>query len=66
MFVIKIRFCYRTVPLGSVPELPAESCSEIKASEGKKMVDSEYWIYSDESAGQTIRAKCQGTKRSKF
>ena len=27
-------FLYHTVPLGSIQQLPAESCSEIKASEG--------------------------------
>ena len=49
------------VPLGSIQELPAESCSEIKASEGSKVsVDSKHWIYSDENAGQPIQATCQG------
>ena len=33
-------FCFSVVPLGSVPELPAKSCAEIKASEGKEMADS--------------------------
>ena len=40
--------CYLTflflVPLGSVPELPAESCAEIKASEGKDAVSGNYWL----------------------
>ena len=26
------------VPLGSVPELPAESCAEIRASEGEDVI----------------------------
>ena len=47
------------VPLGSIPELPAESCSEIKASEGNEMVNGDYWIYSDGN-GQTILARCEG------
>ncbi|KAL9958345.1 hypothetical protein ACROYT_G035350 [Oculina patagonica] len=47
------------VPLGSIPELPAESCSEIKASEGSEMVNGDYWIYSDGN-GQTILARCEG------
>ena len=47
------------VPLGSTQELPAESCSEITASEGKEMVNGEYWIYSD-GTGQVIRARCEG------
>ena len=56
-------FCfllYHTVPLGSIQELPAESCSEIKASEGNEMVNGDYWIYSDGN-GQTILARCEGT-----
>jgi len=47
------------VPLGSIQELPAESCSEIKASEGNEMVNGNYWIYSDGNA-QTILARCEG------
>jgi len=47
------------VPLGSIPELPAETCGEIKASEGKEMSNSEYWIYSDGNAGQAILARCE-------
>ncbi|KAL9958364.1 hypothetical protein ACROYT_G035370 [Oculina patagonica] len=46
------------VPLGSISELPAESCSEIKASEGNEMVNGDYWIYSDVN-GQTILARCE-------
>ena len=34
------------VPLGSIPELPAESCHEIKASEGGQTVTGTYWFYS--------------------
>ena len=49
-----------TVPLGSIQELPAKSCSEIKASEGNEMVNGDYWIYSDVN-GQTILARCEGT-----
>ena len=33
-------------PLGSIPELAAESCKEIKASEGQQVVSDRYWIYS--------------------
>ncbi|XP_020605808.1 uncharacterized protein LOC110044588 [Orbicella faveolata] len=46
------------VPLGSIQEFPAESCSEIKASEGNEMVNGNYWIYSDGNA-QTILARCE-------
>ena len=52
-------FCL-AVPLGSIQELPAESCSEIKASEGNEIVNGNYWIYSD-GDGQTILAPCEGT-----
>ncbi|KAL9972055.1 hypothetical protein ACROYT_G018294 [Oculina patagonica] len=51
-------YCTVCVPLGSIPELPAESCSEIKASEGNEMVNGDYWIYSDGN-GQTILARCE-------
>ena len=52
---------YRVAPLGFTLELPAESCGEIKASEGNNMANSEYWIYSDGNAGQAILARCEGT-----
>jgi len=32
------------VPLGSIPKLPAHSCQEIKASEGKDTISSKYWL----------------------
>ncbi|KAL9974944.1 hypothetical protein ACROYT_G012055 [Oculina patagonica] len=31
-------------PLGSIPKLPAQSCQEIKASEGKDTISSKYWL----------------------
>ncbi|KAL9974469.1 hypothetical protein ACROYT_G011503 [Oculina patagonica] len=31
-------------PLGSIPELPAQSCQEIKASEEKDTISSKYWL----------------------
>ncbi|KAL9974363.1 hypothetical protein ACROYT_G011387 [Oculina patagonica] len=31
-------------PLGSILELPAQSCQEIKASEGKDTISSKYWL----------------------
>ncbi|XP_029206994.2 uncharacterized protein LOC114970682 [Acropora millepora] len=46
------------VPLGSIQELPAKSCAEIKASEGKEMAEGKRWIYSDENAEQAIQASC--------
>lgn len=30
--------------LGSIPELPAKSCKEIKASEGEEAVSGKYWF----------------------
>ena len=48
------------MPLGSIQELPAESCSEIKVSEGNEMANGDYWIYSDGNR-QTILARCEGT-----
>ena len=33
------------VRLGSIPELPAKSCKEIKASEGEWAVNGNYWIH---------------------
>ena len=47
------------VPLGSIKELPAESCSEIVASEGDQLADGKYWIYSEES-NEVIEAYCKG------
>ena len=51
---------YHAAPLGSIPELPAESCSEIKASEGNEMVNGDYWIYSDGNGPQKFLARCKG------
>ena len=36
-------FCF-TVPLGSIPEIPAETCKEIKASELGQAVSGDYWF----------------------
>ena len=63
MYLLKeVSFFYLTVSLGSVQAFPAESCGEIKASEGNKMKNGEYWIYSDGNAGPAILATCQGTE----
>ena len=35
--------CFKAT-LGSIPELPAQSCQEIKASEGKDTISSKYWL----------------------
>ena len=47
------------VPLGSIKELPAESCNEIVVSEGEQMADGKYWIYSEENS-EVIKAYCEG------
>ena len=33
-----------TVALGSIPELPAASCEEIKMSEGQVVTSKKYWM----------------------
>lgn len=35
---------WRPVPIGSIRDLPAESCEEIKASEGQEAVSGNYWL----------------------
>ena len=47
------------VPLGSIKELPAETCGEIEASEGNQMADGKYWIYSEQNS-EVIKAYCKG------
>ncbi|KAL9960984.1 hypothetical protein ACROYT_G029856 [Oculina patagonica] len=44
-------------PLGSIPELPAESCSEIKASEEENAVSGNYW-FDTIKLGEVIQAEC--------
>ena len=51
-----ISFCF-PVPLGSIPELPAESCKEIKASEGRQAVSGKYWFDSI-IPEETVHAHC--------
>ena len=46
----KTRNCFATldfcviVPLGSIPEVPAETCKEIKESEGGRAISGKYWF----------------------
>ena len=40
---LRILFCF-AVPLGSIPEIPAETCKEIKASELGQAVSGDYWF----------------------
>ena len=51
-----LSFCV-PVPLGSIPELPAETCKEIKASEGGQAVSGKYWFDSI-TPGQPVLAPC--------
>ena len=37
-------YIFITACLGSIPELPAQSCQEIKASEGKDTISNKYWL----------------------
>ena len=53
------------MPLGSIPELPADSCEEIKASEGRQAVSGSYWLDSMNS-GDPILVFCYMEKGSKF
>ena len=50
-------FFYFTVPLGSIRELPAQSCKEIKASEGEESISSNYWLDVAQS-GTAVLAYC--------
>ena len=45
------------VSLGSIPELPAESCREIKASEGEHSISGKYWFDSI-IPGRIVLAHC--------
>ncbi len=57
-FIIMFFFFFLPpVPLGSIPELPANSCTEIKASEGGKVVSGKYWFDSI-ILGQIVLAHC--------
>ena len=50
--------------LGSIPELPAETCKEIKASEGGQAVSGEYW-FDPIIPGKTLLAHCDMEKEGK-
>ncbi|XP_044179862.1 uncharacterized protein LOC122961279 [Acropora millepora] len=50
---------FSRVPMGSIKELPAKSCAEIKASEGKAMTSGTHWIYSDENLDKAIQTSCK-------
>ena len=56
-------------PLGSISELPAHSCQEIKASEGKDTISSKYWLDPTRS-GTAVLVHCdmnlKGYRQSSF
>jgi len=51
--------------LGSIPELPAETCKEIKASEVGQAVSGKYWFDSI-IPGETVLAHCDMEKEGKL
>lgn len=53
-----IFFIFPLVPLGSIPELPAESCAEIKRSEGAAMRSGGFWIQSSVNSGKASLVNC--------
>ncbi|CAH3137353.1 unnamed protein product [Pocillopora meandrina] len=44
-------------PLGSIPELPARSCREIKESEGKNTASNKYWL-DPSGTGKAVLVYC--------
>ena len=54
-----------SVPLGSIPELPAISCQEIEASEGKYDISNKHWLDSI-FTGQAELVDCSDTVKGKF
>ena len=53
------------VPLGSIPELPAETCQEIKMSEGGQAVSGKYWFHSIVPE-RTVLAPCDMKTEGEF
>ncbi|RMX41755.1 hypothetical protein pdam_00005597 [Pocillopora damicornis] len=53
-----VRRWKKRVPLGSIPELPAESCAEIKRSEGAAMRSGGFWIQSSVNSGKASLVNC--------
>ena len=53
-----------SVPLGSIPELPAETCLEIKMSEGHS-ISQKYW-FSAIKSGTSVLAHCNMETEADF
>ena len=49
---------FTAAPLGSISKLPAISCLEIKASEGKNTIRGKYWL-NPTGTGKAILIKCE-------
>ena len=64
MTTVLFAFSIFLVPLGSVPELPAESCAEIRASEGEDAVSGNYWLDSIKP-DEVVLAPCYMTNQGK-
>ena len=54
-----------SVALGSIAELPAETCAEIKASEGEDAVSGNYW-FSSIKPGAVVLAPCNMSTEGKW
>ena len=52
------------MPLGSIPELPAETCLEIKMSEGHS-ISQKYW-FSTIKPGTSVLAHCNMETEGEF
>ena len=50
--------------MGSIPELPARSCQEIKANEGKDTASNKYWL-DPSGTGKGILVYCDMHLESK-
>ena len=57
--------CLFLVALGSIAELPAESCAEIKASEGEDAVSGNYW-FSSIKPDEVVLASCNMSTEGKW
>lgn len=56
---------FNKVPLGSIPEVPATSCLEVKASEGEEAANGYYWL-DRHNTGEAIQIYCHIGKDSLF
>ena len=60
-----IAFFFLPVPLGSIPELPAETCQEIKMSEGGEAASGKYWFHAIVPE-RTVLAPCDMKTEGEF